>query len=46
MIKLKKLLKEATVSTGVGGFTGAQGDYIDQRLSGPFHPEKNNLKKE
>jgi tRNA U34 5-carboxymethylaminomethyl modifying enzyme MnmG/GidA len=42
--KKKHLLKEVTGTGAVGGFVGGAGDYIDQKFSGGFHPEFNELK--
>ena len=39
------LLSEQEGTSAVGGFVGRAGQSIDQVFAGPFHPEKNNLKK-
>ena len=42
----KSLLTEVTATGATGTYIGRAGDYIDQKLSGAFHPEINNLKKQ
>ncbi len=37
--KDKNLLKEVSVASAVGAFTGRGGDYIDTKFAGAFHPE-------
>ena len=44
MIKLKELMSEVTATGATGTFVGGAGDYIDQKFSGAFHPEHNELK--
>ena len=44
-MKLKDLLNEITATGAAGTFVGGAGDYIDQKFSGAFHPEENDLKK-
>ena len=43
--KKKHLLKEVTATGAAAGFVGSSGDYIDDKFSGAFHPEMNDLKK-
>ena len=47
MIRLggRHLLKEVTATGAAAGFVGSSGDYIDDKFSGAFHPEMNDLKK-
>ena len=40
----KCLLKEVSVASSVGTFTGRGGDYIDTKFSGAFHPKFGELK--
>jgi len=44
-MKLKDLLNEISVTGVTGTFVGGAGDYIDQKFSGAFHPEMNDLRK-
>jgi hypothetical protein len=44
-MKLKDLLNEVSVTGATGTFVGSSGDYIDQKFSGAFHPEMNDLRK-
>ena len=41
----KHLLTEVSVASGVGGFVGAAGDYIDLKFAGPFKPDEMELEK-
>tara|TARA_Y100000593_G_C4292522_1_gene328984 strand:+ start:1287 stop:1859 length:573 start_codon:yes stop_codon:yes gene_type:complete len=45
MIKLKDIIKEVSVASSIGTFTGRAGDVVDQKFAGPFHPEFGQLKK-
>ena len=41
----RHLLKEVTATGATAAFVGTSGDYIDQKFSGPFKSDINNLKK-
>ena len=43
--KEKHLLNEVSATSGVTGFIGKGGNYIDQKFGGGFHPEFGDLKK-
>ena len=42
--KVKNLLKEVTVASSVGTFTGTRGNYIDTKFAGGFHEKFGKLK--